>query len=160
MLKYGHADVLRAIDGVSNADAEKVGATPEWSIKDVMSHLAIFEHFLAEGLKTVTSPDATGIHLTGLSKGETRDAFNDEQIKLRRAKTFTEICDEFKAAHEEAAQIASEIDPALFAKTGTLPWYGEGYSIDDFVVYVNYGHIQGHTEQINLFKDKIHQEKS
>lgn len=45
--------------------------------------------------------------------------------------------------------------PAETARlTGTLPWYGAEYALDDFVVYTFYGHKREHSAQIAVFRDR------
>ncbi len=49
------------------------------------------------------------------------------------------------------AQLSSE----TLRQNGTLPWYGEGYALDDFLVYAYYGHKREHSAQIAAFRDRL-----
>jgi hypothetical protein len=59
------------------------------------------------------------------------------------------------SAHQEAMRWAAQIPEARQRETGTLPWYGDEYALDDFVVYSFYGHKREHGAQINAFRDAI-----
>jgi hypothetical protein len=39
--------------------------------------------------------------------------------------------------------------------TGTIPWYGEQYSIEDLIVYQYYGHKREHVAQIWVYRDHL-----
>ena len=41
----------------------------------------------------------------------------------------------------------------MFRQSGTLPWYGMEYALDDFLVYIYYGHKREHSAQIAAFRD-------
>jgi len=49
------------------------------------------------------------------------------------------------------AQLSSE----MLCQNGTLPWYGEVYALDDFLVYAYYGHKREHSAQIAAFRDRL-----
>ena len=43
----------------------------------------------------------------------------------------------------------------LLREVGTLPWDGEDYALDDFLVYGYYGHKREHSAQIAAFRDRL-----
>ena len=43
----------------------------------------------------------------------------------------------------------------LRRKTGTLPWYGDEYDLEDLVAYSNYGHKAEHCAQIAVYRDTL-----
>ena len=43
---------------------------------------------------------------------------------------------------------------------GTLPWYGEEYDLEDFIIYTFYGHKREHSAQIAAFRDQLAREVS
>jgi hypothetical protein len=40
-------------------------------------------------------------------------------------------------------------------EAGTMPWYGNEYALDDYLVYSFYGHKREHCAQIAVFRDQI-----
>jgi mycothiol maleylpyruvate isomerase-like protein len=155
VLKYGHGTVLKTLEGLPESQWETDGVCGVWSVKDIMAHLASYEHWLEEvlapfaGLK-IEMPIMTQLGQIGAQ------GFNDTQVEARRGKSPTEVRREYE---EMCTRILQEIVPKvpvdIWPKTGTLPWYGDEYSLDDFIVYTFYGHKREHTAQINVFKDTL-----
>jgi hypothetical protein len=44
---------------------------------------------------------------------------------------------------------ARAIAPEVWQEVGTIPWYGAEYSLDDLVVYQQYGHKREHDPQLS-----------
>lgn len=153
VLKYGHADVLRSVQGLKSEDEwTKVGVTPEWSIKDHIGHLAAFEYYMEEAFNGILDPSTPTPYRDKMSKDP--EKFNDIEAELWRPKSSKEIMDEMNATHARVMQAVDKIPNETFSKLGTILWYGEGYSLDDLVVYAYYGHIQGHVAEINNFRGR------
>jgi hypothetical protein len=57
--------------------------------------------------------------------------------------------------YEETLRLVQRIDAETLRRPGTLPWYGDAYALDDYIVYQYYGHKREHTAQINVFKDAL-----
>ena len=156
VVKYGNLHLLDAIKDIDEKDWEKVGATPEWSMKDILSHLTSYEHFLVDALHSVGKSESEfGLYLVAMTKEGSQETFNEDQVKARRGKSYKEILDEYTKANEEADGLLSKMSSELLAKTGTIPWYGNDYSLDDFIVYANYGHKESDVSRINAFKDQL-----
>jgi len=66
-----------------------------------------------------------------------------------------EVLDEYIQAHERNLKLIERISKDLREKPGTLPWYGDEYSLDDFIVYNEYGHKREHAAQIKVFRRKV-----
>lgn len=52
ILKYGQQTVLQTLEGFPEAAVETPGACGTWSVKDIIAHLASYEHALADMLST------------------------------------------------------------------------------------------------------------
>ena len=74
---------------------------------------------------------------------------------MRKEKSMQEVLDEFNDAHANVMTLAVQIPPETLRQTGTLPWYGMDYALDDFLVYVYYGHKREHSAQIAAFRDRL-----
>ncbi len=151
ILKYGHQTVQHTIDGLHDSAWEKPGACGIWSVKDIIAHLASFELMLVDVLASFTGSEEPAVHLTRFI--ELGPQFNDAEVDRRKAQSTRETLQEYNDAHMQVMSLAARIDPAVFARVGTLPWYGEVYSLDDFIVYTFYGHKREHSAQIALFRD-------
>jgi hypothetical protein len=135
ILKYGQATALQAIDGFPETAWETPGACGVWSVKDIIAHLASYEEVLVDILSAFVGRHPTPY----LDKLEVLDEFND--------------------AHAQVMSLAAQIRPEMFCHTGTLPWYGMEYSLDDVLVYMYYGHKREHSAQIAAFRDLLDRQK-
>jgi hypothetical protein len=152
VLKYGHATVLKAVDGIVDGDWETQGVVGSWSSKDVIAHLASFELVLVEVLRSLlddTQPTPT------LDKFRSLKTFNDDEVAARKHKRAAEVLAEYEAAHAEVMALAARLPAETFRRAGTLPWYGAEYDLDDFIVYTFYGHKREHSAQAKLFRKRL-----
>lgn len=152
ILFYGHQKVEKTLKDFPNNAWETKGACGVWSAKDIMSHLASYEQLMADVLATFCGEKRTPVLD---SYRREYKAFNDTAIAQRKNRKILEIIDEYNAAHTKVMEYIQKIPQETCAKPGTIPWYGEQYSLDDFIVYVAYGHKREHAAQIEAFKDRM-----
>src|SRR5947209_1644329 len=150
ILKYGQQTVLQTLEGFPAAALETPGACGTWSVKDIIAHLASYEEVLVDVLSTFVGTHSTP-YLNKFT--EPGGQFNDTEVGVRKERTIQEVLDEFDDAQAQVMSLATQISPELFRQTGTLPWYGLDYALDDFIVYTFYGHKREHSAQIAAFRD-------
>lgn len=151
ILKYGHLTLIKAIDSLPEADWTTGGVCGVWSTKDIIAHLASFEHVLVEILTSFLDGGDTP-YLKEYTAGP---EFNDVEVSKRQHLTPVQVLAEYNDAQAETMTLAARLTPEFWRQNGTLPWYGAEYSLDDFIVYTFYGHKREHTAQINVFKDTL-----
>jgi hypothetical protein len=162
ILKYGHHTVLRAIDGMPEAEWETGGVCGVWSVKDIIAHLASYEQVLAEVLSSFQSnsvlpSSSPGGSATPMLNAFTEPAghFNDAQVALRKGNSHAEVLAEYISVYEHVTALAAQIPAEILSRAGTLPWYGLEYALDDLIVYAFYGHKREHCAQIAVFRDRL-----
>jgi hypothetical protein len=155
ILKYGQQTVLHTIDSFPDSAWETTGACGVWSVKDIIAHLASYEQVLIEVLSTFAGGglDLSRPYLARFT--EPGGQFNDEEVAVRKQKSMKEVLGEFNDAHARVMSMILRISPETLRQTGTLPWYGTGYSLDDVLVYMYYGHKREHSAQIAAFRDQL-----
>ena len=152
ILKYGHGTVLQTIDGLPEEAWETPGACGVWSVKDIIAHLASYEHVLVDVLTTFVGGGPTPY----LSKfTEPGGQFNDTEVAARKGKTVKEILGEYNDTHAQTMSLVTRIPVETLRQTGTIPWYGMEYALDDYIVYAYYGHKREHSAQIAVFRDHL-----
>lgn len=151
ILKYGHQTVLQTVEGLPEGAWDRPGVCGNWSTKDIIAHLASFERVLADVLHTLLEGGPTP-YLDQYCAG---GGFNDAQVAARRAKSGAEVLREYGDTCAANLALAARIPAERSRETGTLPWYGAEYSLDDFVVYTFYGHKREHCAQIKLFRKRL-----
>lgn len=150
ILKYGQHTILRSIEGFPASEWEAPGVCGVWSAKDVLAHLASHEQVLTDVLAGFVGANGSGAMDLYARQGP---EFNDIQVAERRSKTRGEVLDELNSAHTRNLSLVSQIPADMLRQTGTLPWYGMEYALDDFIVYGFYGHKREHSAQIAAFLD-------
>ena len=81
--------------------------------------------------------------------------FNDPEVAARKGKSVYEVLGEYNDINAQVISLAARIPAETFRQTGTLPWYGMEYALDDFIVYTQYGHKREHSAQIAAFRDRL-----
>ena len=153
VLKYGHQTVLQTLDGVPMAEWETTGVCGVWSVKEIVVHLASFEQLLAEVLTTQLDGGPTPTLDELLAVGD--EGFNDLQVPRRRGKPADEALAEYSDWHARVMPLLARLPGERLRQPGTIPWYGDEYSLEDLLVYQYYGHKREHCAQVDLFRDRL-----
>jgi hypothetical protein len=152
ILKYGHRTVLQTIADLPADAWEMPGACGVWTCKDIIAHLASFEHVLVDILATFLGGNPTpSLDLFRDPNGD----FNDGQVALRKGSTVDEILTEYSDTCAQTMELIGRIPAETLRQSGTIPWYGAEYALDDLIVYMYYGHKREHAAQIAAFRDQL-----
>src|SRR5713226_6901125 len=92
ILKYGQGTVLQAIEGLPESAWETPGACGVWSIKDIIAHLASYEHVMVDVLSAFVGGGPTPYLNKYTDPG---GQFNDSEVELRKGKTVREVLGEY-----------------------------------------------------------------
>lgn len=152
IMKNGHGTVLEAVDGLAASHWQTSGACGEWTVKDIIAHLASYEWMLVEALDDLVHDGAATPTLDRFGEGPA--SFNDAEVEKRRDDSVDEVLAEYKKAYEEAMSLAERVPAGAWTQDGVLPWYGDAYDLDDFLAYSFYGHKREHCAQIAAFRDR------
>ena len=153
MLKYGHLTLLNAIEKIPREACETNRVCGVWSVKEIIAHLASFEHVLVEVCNQMTGGE-TGPILK-LFQEVDGDQFNAIQVGQRKQTIPTAVLDEYITTQAKTMACIAQITAETLRQPGSLPWYGLEYSLDDFIVYTFYGHKREHMAQVAVFRDRI-----
>jgi hypothetical protein len=153
VLKYGHQTVLRTLDGLPTSEWETPGVCGAWSVKDIIGHLASYEHLLVDVLTTFLDGGPTPYLEEMGTVGPLQ--FNDAEVALRQDKTIADVLAEYNDTQAQTMALAARIPTKTFRQNGTLLWYGPEYDLDDFIVYSYYAHKREHSAQIAIFYDQL-----
>jgi hypothetical protein len=154
ILKYGHRSVLQTIADLPADAWEMPGACGVWSCKDIIAHLASFEHVLLDILATFLGSEPTpSLDLFRDPNGD----FNDRQVALRKQNTVGDVLAEYNDICAQTMELIGHVAEETLRQSGAIPWYGAEYALDDLIVYMYYGHKREHSAQIAAFRDRMEQ---
>lgn len=152
ILKYGHLTVMGALEGLPQSEWETGGVCGVWSVKDIIGHLGAYELLLVDVLSSFTAAGGETPYLDRLFElGPER--FNDDEAERRHNLPAQAVLDEYLQTQARNRELAAAVPAETWREVGLLPWYGSEYSLDDFIVYMYYGHKREHTAQVNVYKD-------
>jgi hypothetical protein len=152
ILKNGHTTVMAAIDGFPAEVWDEPGVCGVWSTKDIIAHLASFEHLLVDVLNSLSNDNSTPT-LDDFFAGN--EQFNDAEVNKRRDRTVEEVLAEYNDTHAQTVTLLAAVPAETGRQNGLLPWYGAEYDLEDLIVYSFYGHKREHCAQIDLFRDQL-----
>lgn len=149
ILFYGNRTLIESLDRVPPDKRTAPGVVGWWSAREAMAHLAIFEEGLAQLLESFLGGPFPEL-LSNMDSAK-----NDELVAQKQNKTFDDLLAEYTATHARAIELISRITPERLREVGTIPWYGDEYSLDDFIVYTFYGHKREHAARFEAFGDRL-----
>src|SRR5687768_11442998 len=107
VLKYGHQTVLRTLDSLPQTEWETPGVCGVWSVKNIIAHLASYEHVLIDVLTTFLESGPTP-YLDKFCGAESLQ-FNDAEVAARQDKTIEDVLVEFNDTHNRTMVLAARI---------------------------------------------------
>lgn len=152
VLYYGNQTVLRTVRGLSAPDWETAGVCGWWSVKEIIAHLASFEHMLADVFAMVNGDPPGPTLVEWMSDGQ---GFNDRQVPARAALSPAQVLAEYEQTVARNLASAAALPQEAFRTIGFFPAYGAEYDFEDFIAYTFYGHKREHSAQIAVFRDRI-----
>lgn len=152
VLRYGHLTLMKAIDEFPQDEWETSGACGYWSVKDIVAHLESFERMLAELLYLLVGKEGPTPTLDDYRAGGN---FNDRQVAQQQDHSPAEVLAAYRRAYERSQVAVEGLPQDLFERPGALPWYGEEYDLEDFLIYSFYGHKREHSAQIAAYRDRL-----
>jgi uncharacterized protein (TIGR03083 family) len=153
IFERGHQVVAKAVDGLPDADWETSGVCGVWSVREVVAHLATYEHMLAEALEMLAGADEATPHLDEYRSRQ--PGYNEDKVAERRGKSPADVWAEYRAAYDRAVTALRQIPAEKLRAVGTIPWFDPQGSIDDLVVRYGFGHKREHATQIMVYRDRI-----
>lgn len=158
ILKYGHGTIVQVVEGLVEPDWDMPGVCGFWSIRQIIAHLASFEHLLVELLESLLDNDIPTPTLAKYTRLGL--AFNDEEVALREDLSVAETWTEYVETCGKTLDLIAQIPLEMQQQSGILPWYGEEYDLEDYLVYAYYGHKREHGAQIAAFRDNLEQQEA
>jgi len=143
-LAFKREELLMSVEGLSQAGWTTGEVLPGWTAKDVLAHIAAWETRVATYLPDLLADN--GMHIVGVEA----DAFNVEQVALRRERAPHELLRELADSRRrilEALTIANDDD---LVKPRAVPW-GQ-ITIERWALQEIYEHDSKHAVQLRAWR--------
>jgi hypothetical protein len=131
------------IESVPEEELEAAGVVEEWSVKDIVGHLAFWDWRAATTLRAATANDPDSI-----PRGEGDnwvDEWNEREYKARKDKPFGDVRGEWIKSHEDVRRALEDTPESALDKK-----YGPNKIISEFE-WDTYTHYDQHAEQIKAW---------
>lgn len=151
VLQNVNLQVVRALDGLAEKEWDMPGVCGDWSIKDIVAHLASYEHIIVDVLNTFPGGELTPTVERWL---KSRPTFNTGEVEQRKYATAQQVMDEYQDTQVEATSLIMQIPPEKIQQPGTIPWYSQQHSLSDFIQHMC-EHIREHVAQITAFHQQV-----
>ena len=151
LLEKSNLLVIQTVDDLPETAWDIPGACGNWSVKDIIAHLASYEHIIVDILSIFQKEQPTPYILQFLHQ---LDQFNKVEVEARKYETAQHVLDEYQDAQVEATSLLMQIPDEKVQERGTMPWYGEDCCLADFINRI-YDHTREHCAQIARFRQRL-----
>ncbi len=150
VLENNHQLVIKTVEDLPESAWEVPGVCGEWSVKDVIAHLAAYELALIDMLKTFQGEQPSPYVLRMIDNFE---AFNADTMKSRRYGTAQQVLNDYQEAQIQSSSLLEQIPLEKVEQKGTMPWYRPERSLAD-AIYNLSQHARAHCEEIARWREK------
>lgn len=149
-LKSSRADLLAAIEGLSEDEMMRPGVEGVWSVKDVMAHLIAWEAELITALSRKLGrryKDAPAfINIEDI------DEWNAEQYHLNVSKPLNIILPDFHGVHKHLLLAVEDLNPKWLDDPLRFEWL-EGEPLSYLILETAAWHENEHAESIRIWRE-------
>ena len=142
---------MQAVDDLSEDEWDVPGVCGEWSVKEIIAHLASYERLLLDMIHALQGDEVTPYIRTFLANGQ---AFNEEIVGSRQFETSQQVLDEYEDAQVQATSALATLPQEKIQQIGTMPWYSADRCLAD-VITTFCDHSQEHSSQIINFRKRV-----
>jgi hypothetical protein len=141
--------MLKALEGLDDEQMLSPDVTGEWSIKDILVHLSLWE---AELVTLLWQARQGRKPTTAQLSPETVDELNARWYVTHKDRALTQVMDDFQAVRHQTARRVDGFsdnelgDPKLFA------WL-DGEPLEHWIAEDSYGHEAEHMAQIVAWRE-------
>ena len=151
-ISAGHEMLAKVLAPLNEAQMTAAGVTGDWSIKDVLVHVAAWQERLLAQLQATTRGDEPIISALDIS-GEGMDRLNEQFYQENKARSVNEVLSDFQSTHTHLLAAVQAMtgedltDPHRFAWTDGKPLW-------QFIASETYEHILEHIGAIRRWLAK------
>ena len=143
-LSATRAELLALLEGLSEAALDRKGMIGDWSIKNLLAHIAAWEDWVVQALPARLASGTTPPDLARRLADE--DASNAEEVAEREELTPDEQLMELERTHAELLAFVRGLDEATAARPS--PWDTWPHTIPEYLLYALRDHEAEHVEAL------------
>jgi len=148
-LTEGHKVFLETLAGLSDEDMLKGGVTAEWSIKDILFHLTMWE---AELVKLLWQASQNQVPTTVHFSEDSDDEINRGWTNLGQDRPLDQVCQDFEAVRKQTIRRVEALSLGDFDDPKRFPWL-KNQPLSTWIAASSYQHEAEHADQIRLWRE-------
>jgi hypothetical protein len=122
VIQSARKELESVLEGLDEAQMTEVPVQGEWTIKDILVHIAAWERLAADRIKAARSGSA--LHYPVIQGDQDADAFNARVYTESRTKSLAEVQIEFETAHQALLNQVEALDDAILSEKLPFDWAG------------------------------------
>lgn len=151
-LHRARAHLLDAIDGLTPAQMTAPGAVGEWSVRDVVQHLSLWE---AELVRLLLHLDRGRKPVGGsFVPNPDFDAINARWHSETKDRPLDRVLEDLHAVRRQTVRWVTEMSPEDLTRKRPEAWL-RGRPVWKWIAEYSFDHEKEHTEQIQVYRSEI-----
>ena len=150
-LAHTRAELLIAIDGLGEAALDRKGVIGDWSIKNVLAHIAAWEAWVVQALPARMTSGTTPEDFR--QRAEDEDRFNAEEVAEREELTPDEQLMELERTRAELLAYLRGLDSAALDRQ--QPWVSWAGTLPEYLLEALRDHEAEHVEALRAAVDAM-----
>jgi len=150
-LSRTRAELLGTIAGLDEATLDRKGVVGDWSIKNVLAHIAAWEDWVVQALPVRVSTGVTPEDFR--QRAEDEDRFNAEEVAEREELTPVEQLMELERTRAELLAYLASLDAAVL--TRAHPWDTWAGTLPEYVLEALCDHEAEHVEVLRAASARL-----
>ena len=148
-IRVEYSIFLAVMEGISDDDIATARVIEEWTIKDLMGHIAMWQQV---AVKFVNEYLQDGLPKSlGLKDDAAVNAYNERGWQSRRALPLAHVRAEFDAAFRDLVAAVEKLGDVQLSAPLPAPWE-QGTTLERLIAINSYEHDSEHTAQIQKWK--------
>jgi len=137
-------EFMAAVDGLSDTQMQETGANGDWTVKDIMYHISLWEAELVTLLwHAASGKTPTTVHFTQ----EHFDQTNAQWYLQGKNRALETIREDFNGVHNQIKRRLNDFSDEDLNTTQRFPWQRD-YPLWEWIGSDSFGHVPEHTAQV------------
>ncbi len=150
-MRDGYTSFENLLAPLSEAQMTISGVNGEWSIKDILAHLAAWQKRTLNRLEAAVRNEEPSI--PGLTSDEEVDRLNDQFYQENKARPLTDVLTDFRTTYSQILDVVQAAPEEVLLDPQRIAWL-DGNALWEVVAGDTYEHYQEHTESIQQWLSK------
>lgn len=149
-LEQSREQLLDSIEGLTPEEMQQPGVAGEWSIKDLLAHLARWEAELVRLLwQAGSGQEPSAIHFSGVSVDET----NARWFQESRARPLAQVLEDFHGVRNQTVRRVEAFSERDLSDGQRYAWL-EGRPLWQWIAGDSFEHEAEHEQQVRAWRER------